>query len=391
MIEMGEISITHDDFFHLARLAIAGQEDDVRLFVAKMVRRHRTDTPDFADRLEQLLKNQRNARSSTPLRRSSFDPAPQQSMPVDGETRLSLFRRYEDQVEQLEPLLSASLQQSFMQLIRERQQIQRLSELGLHPTRSAIFLGPPGVGKTLTARWLAAQLQVPLLVLDLTTVMSSLLGKTGANLRSALEFAKQTPSVLLLDEIDAIAKRRSDDSDVGELKRLVAVMLQEVDDWPASGLLLAATNHPELIDPALWRRFDLVLEFKLPETKQIKQSIERFAGDESLLIGRWLDVLSYAFQGASFSDIERTLQRFRRTLALGGPRLDELVEDFLRTRMPELNKEQRKAFAVLLAEKTKLSQRSISEITGLARDTIRKQGALPIQADTSGGKSKWHK
>ena len=376
---MDEFNITEDDFAHLARLAIAGQDDDVRLFVAKMVRRHRTDNPQFAERLEQFLKSQRNARSSSPLRRTSSDQPPPQTMPVDGESRQSLLKRYEDQEKQLKPLLSAGLQESFAQLIRERQQIQRLSELGLHPTRSAIFLGPPGVGKTLTARWLAAQLQVPLFVLDLTTVMSSLLGKTGVNLRAALEFAKQTPSVLLLDEIDAIAKRRSDDSDIGELKRLVTVMLQEVDDWPASGLLLAATNHPELIDPALWRRFDLVLEFKLPEPRQVKQAIERYAGDETPLLGRWLDVLTYAFQGASFSEIERTLQRFRRTLALGGPRLDELVEDFLRSRVPELDKEQRKAFAVLLAEKTKLSQRSISELTGLARDTLRKQGAQLIR------------
>ena len=376
---MDECNITEDDFAHLARLAIAGQGDDVRLFVAKMVRRHRTDNPQFAERLELFLKSQRNARSSSPFRRTSSDQSPPQTMPVDGESRQPLLKRYEDQEKQLKPLLSAGLQESFAQLIRERQQIDRLSELGLQPTRSAIFLGPPGVGKTLTARWLAAQLQVPLFVLDLTTVMSSLLGKTGVNLRAALEFAKQTPSVLLLDEIDAIAKRRSDDSDIGELKRLVTVMLQEVDDWPPSGLLLAATNHPELIDPALWRRFDLVLEFKLPEPRQVKQAIERFAGDETPLIGRWLDVLTYAFQGSSFSDIERTLQRFRRTLALGGPRLDELIEDFLRSRVPELEKDQRKALAVLLTGKTNLSQRSISELTGLARDTLRKQVAQPIR------------
>ena len=155
------------------------------------------------------------------------------------------------------PLLSGDVEDSLGQLIAERRQSDRLQAMGLTPTRSAIFVGPPGVGKTLTARWLAAQLKVPLYVLDLTAVMSSLLGKSGTNLRAAIDFAKREPCVLLLDEIDAIAKRRSDDSDVGELKRLVTVILQEVDEWPASSVLLAATNHPELIDPALWRRFDL--------------------------------------------------------------------------------------------------------------------------------------
>ena len=160
---------------------------------------------------------------------------------------------------------------------------------------------------------------------------------------------------------------------LGELKRLVTVILQEVDDWPSTGLLLAATNHAELIDPALWRRFDMVVEFGLPEASQIKDAILRFAGHDTSFVDRWLDVLTYVFQGASFSDIERTLQRFRRSLALGGSRIDELVEDFIRLRMPALNKEQLKLFAVLLSEKTKLSQRTISELTGLARDTIRKR------------------
>src|SRR5690606_8419204 len=111
------------------------------------------------------------------------------------------------------------IDEQLSQLIQERQQTEKLTALGLSPTRSAIFVGPPGVGKTLTARWLATQLRVPLYVLDLTAVMSSLLGKSGSNLRAAIDFAKCTPCVLVLDEIDAIANRRSDEADVGELKR----------------------------------------------------------------------------------------------------------------------------------------------------------------------------
>ena len=168
--------------------------------------------------------------------------------------------------------------------------------LGLTPTRSAIFVGKPGVGKTLTARWVASQLGVPLYVLDLTVVMSSLLGRSGNNLRAALDFAKSTDCVLLLDEIDSIAKRRSDDTDIGELKRLVTVILQEVDEWPTTGLLLAATNHPELIDPALWRRFDLVVEFKLPEMPAVKSAVKRFLGPDQTPLGQWIDVLTVTVQ-----------------------------------------------------------------------------------------------
>jgi SpoVK/Ycf46/Vps4 family AAA+-type ATPase len=224
-------------------------------------------------------------------------------------------------------------------------------------------------------------LGVPLYVLDLTAVMSSLLGRSGSNLRAALDFAKRTPCVLLLDEIDAIAKRRSDDTDVGELKRLVTVILQEVDEWPATGLLLAATNHADLIDPALWRRFDLVINFKTPEMPAVKAAIKRFLGPDYALFGRWIDILTFAFNGESFSDIERDLQRFRRAVALGTASDADLIEEFIKSRALVLDRQPRIDMAVLLAKQTRLSQHTISDITGVSRDTIRKYTNEQSSAD----------
>jgi SpoVK/Ycf46/Vps4 family AAA+-type ATPase len=293
-------------------------------------------------------------------------------VPVDNESRMSLLKVFHDESGTVQPLLSLDLEESFSQIIQERKQSERLAALGLLPTRSAIFVGKPGVGKTLTARWLASKLGLPLYVLDLTTVMSSLLGKTGSNLRAALDFSKQAPCVLLLDEIDAIAKKRNDDTDIGELKRLVTVMLQEVDEWPPSGLLLAATNHPELIDPALWRRFDLVIEFKLPAITQIKEAVIQFLGPDLPVFKRWVDILVLIFSGESFSDIERSIQRFRRTLALSDASDSDVIEELVKTKALTLEHQQRIDVAVELANKTKISQHKISEITGVSRDTIRK-------------------
>lgn len=382
------------DLAQITRLALAEQTEDVRLFVARLVRKYRNTQPELAEQLDLYLRT-KAPRSSTPLRRSTPQTMPKatppilpaHAMPVDDESRLSLLKVFKDRPDQQSnqrtsqqdglhmPLLSQDIEQSLRQLIEERRQSQRLAASGLTPTRSAIFVGKPGVGKTLTARWLAAKLGLPLYVLDLTAVMSSLLGRSGNNLRAALDFAKRSPCVLLLDEIDAIAKRRSDDTDIGELKRLVTVILQEVDEWPATGLLLAATNHPELIDPALWRRFDLVVEFKTPDTSTIKLALKQFLGPDFGLFSRWIDIMAFAFNGESFSDIEREIHRFRRAIVLGNTSSTDLIEDFIKTRALTLDRRERIDLAVSLAKQTRLSQHTISKITGVSRDTIRKHSA----------------
>jgi len=360
------------DLAQVVRLALSQQAEDVRLFVARLVRKYRTTDPTFAEEMDMYLRSS-SPKLQSPMRKARLSPeSASQPMPADDESKLSLLKVFEDTPDREKPLLSRELQGTLDQLIQERRQVGRLASLGLQPARSAIFVGPPGVGKTLTARWLAAQLQLPLYVLDLTAVMSSLLGRSGNNLRAALDFAKHRSCVLLLDEIDSVAKRRNDDSDVGELKRLVTVILQEVDAWPSTGLLLAATNHPELIDPALWRRFDLTIEFKAPSADAIKLAITQFLGSDQTLFEQWLDVLTFAFRGRSFSDIEREIQRFRRAIALHTASEADLIEDFIKSRATEFDREGRIDFAVLLAKNTRLSQHNISEVTGVSRDTIRK-------------------
>lgn len=379
MGDVGEMNEVQSDLAQVVRLALSEQSDDVRLFVARLVRKYRSSAPDLSEQMDLYLKT-KASRSSAPMRRVMRPATLEQALPVDDESRLSLLKVFQDSPEREQPLLSGPIEEGLTQLIQERRQVKRLTDLGLTPTRSAIFVGKPGVGKTLTARWLAAQLGVPLYVLDLTAVMSSLLGRSGSNLRAALDFAKQRPCVLLLDEIDAIAKRRSDDADIGELKRLVTVILQEVDEWPATGLLLAATNHPELIDPALWRRFDLVVEFGLPEMPAVKAAIKRFLGPDFALFGRWIDILVFAFRGESFSDIEREIQRFRRALALGVTADADLIEEFIKSRVLTLDRHERIELSVLLANQTRLSQHTIRELTGVSRDTIRKYANQPSTA-----------
>lgn len=366
------------DLAQVVRLALEEKTGDVRLFVAKLVRKYRGTDPELAQQLDVHLRA--NApRGQSALRKAPLGmalPMPTQSqpqaLPVDDESRLSLLKTFGDEAAPV-PLLAPELQAKLGQLIEERKQAKRLESLGLVPTRSAIFVGPPGVGKTITARWLAGQLGVPFYVLDLTAVMSSLLGRSGGNLRAALDFAKRSPCVLLLDEIDAIAKRRSDDGDVGELKRLVTVILQEVDAWPAHSVLLAATNHPELIDPALWRRFDLELEFSSPAEPEIKSALTQFLAADAKNFAKWIDVLVLVFKGHSFSDIQREINRMRRSVALRLGTAQDQVEALIQKQSLNLEQTDRLELAALLEGSTALSQRTISTITGVSRDTIRKR------------------
>ncbi|KPZ26151.1 AAA family ATPase [Pseudomonas coronafaciens] len=382
-----ELTKVKSDLAQVSRLALSEKTDDVRLFVARLVRQYRNTEPTLAEQLDTYLRTIAPSGSSAFLRREKpwIQDTP---IPVDDESRLSLLKIYNDEPDYASPLLASSVIDPLNQLIKERKQIKKLAALGLQPTKSSVFVGPPGVGKTITARWIAAQLGVPLFILDLTAVMSSLLGKSGANIRSALDYAKRTPCVLFLDEIDAIAKRRSDESDVGELKRLVTVILQEVDEWPSTGLLLAATNHPELIDPALWRRFDLVVEFKSPDAQTVEVAIRRFLGPDLPKFEKWIGLLSYAFQNLSFSDIEREIQRFRRTLALGGSSAQKLIEDLAVQKAAELGRAELLEFVVLLDSQTSMSQRTIHDITGISRDTIRKYRNADVATDSRKSRTK---
>lgn len=351
----------------LARLSLAGREQDTSLFVQRTARKLRETEPALADALVGMLREAPTR--SSPLRRAGA--AGPKEIPVDSDSRLSLARVEDPPLIEADPILPATVERVIQQLIDERGRGEQLAKVGLSPTRTALLLGPPGVGKTMAARWMAASLGLPLLVLDLSAVMSSLLGRTGMNLRHVLDYAKSRRCVLLIDELDSIGKRRNDDSDVGELKRLVNVLLQQLDDWPADGsLLLGATNHPELLDPAIWRRFEVAIDFPLPGLPARVEAIERFSAHA--LDDKTTQALAKMFDGSSFSEIESVLQRAQRGVALGYGSLAESIAEIAAERTRRLAPAARREMATSLVQDLGVSQRRAHELTGVSRDTIRK-------------------
>lgn len=179
-----------------------------------------------------------------------------------------------------------------------------------------MFVGPPGVGKTMTAAYLASELAMPLVVIDPTVIMSSYLGNSAKNLRGVLEQARHEECVVFFDEFDAIAKSRDDGNDIGEVKRLVNSLLLEL-DRSHRALVIAATNYDQVLDPAIKRRFDTVIEFSLPGPDERRELIGAHPALVSLgVAGSVVELLTLATHGWSPSDIERHLNALTRTAIL---------------------------------------------------------------------------
>lgn len=301
------------------------------------------------------------------LRRES----PEIAQPVDADTKLPLVRVEHPTPGRAAPLLSPALQSEVDRIVHERRSADRLAAAGLMPVRSVLMSGPPGVGKTMTAGWLAQQLDLPLYTLDLASVMSSFLGKTGANVRSVLNHAQERPCVLLLDEFDSIAKRRDDDTDVGELKRLVTVILQTIDDWTPTSLLVAATNHGELLDPAVWRRFDVTLQFEMPAREQRAALL----GSRDV-IGPVAEAVAAVTEGLPLSALSRAVDAARKQALLEERGFEEALISWAASAAPQAAGPARTAtkgrrdLDVYLHHCRGLSARDIAELVGTSHMTV---------------------
>jgi SpoVK/Ycf46/Vps4 family AAA+-type ATPase len=361
-ISIGRNEPMVDDLVQLARLSLTGRPQDIQIYVRRLARRYQQSLPQLAKALGELLIE--SPTRNSPLRRETATP-----IPVDVDSRLELLRHEKIDTLDVEPVFRAEVSHALNQIVQERASNEKLLRAGLTPTRSALFTGPPGVGKTLAAHWLAWKLNTPLLTLDLAAVMSSFLGRTGNNVRYVLDYAKNVNCILLLDEFDAVAKRRDDSTEIGELKRLVTVLLQEIDDWPSTGLLIAATNHPDLLDPAIWRRFEMKVEFVLPTRAEAKAALSQWAGGDN---GSLLDALSILFEGHSFSEMERNVLLARRAAVMSNEPVELHLQNIIRQFARSLPRKTRGELASKLVDSGKFSQREAHDLTGVSRDTIRK-------------------
>ncbi|MGJ4859392.1 AAA family ATPase [Labrys sp. La1] len=201
-------------------------------------------------------------------------------------------------------------------LVEEYQQADLLRSHSVEPRHTMLLQGPPGTGKTSLAEALATELGLPFFVVRYDGVIGSYLGETASRLNDLLEFASSTPCVLFFDEFDAIGKERGDVHETGEIKRVVSSLLIQLDALPSHVFVVCATNHPELLDRAVWRRFEVHLLLPLPGKLQIRRWTSRLL--EELGFGRSFSAEEIAdiFAGASFSDLEQFGLELKRRLIL---------------------------------------------------------------------------
>ena len=211
-------------------------------------------------------------------------------------------------------VLPSNLRSGLGEVVQEWRLRTKLDAAGVARRTKLLLHGPPGCGKTLTARALGGEMSLPVLVVRFDGVVGSYLGQTAARLRELFRYAETVPSVLVLDEIDALAQRRGNPRDVGELDRVVISLLQELEHSTPRGLVVASSNLPRALDDALWRRFDLVLDFPKPSSKQIRAFARKRLTAVGGRTGR--DLASALRRARSYADAERVVMDVHRRQVL---------------------------------------------------------------------------
>lgn len=202
-------------------------------------------------------------------------------------------------------------------VIKEQRGIERIRSFGLHPRRKLLLVGPPGTGKTMSAGVIAGELSLPLFIVRLDSLITKYMGETSAKLRLIFDSITQVRGVYLFDEFDSIGSKRTSTNDVGEIRRVLNSFLQFIEQDTSDSLILAATNHPTLLDHALFRRFDDVIEYGMPQKVYVTKLLQAKLATIKKAQINWKQITKLAV-GLSYADITRACEEAIKDVILHG-------------------------------------------------------------------------
>lgn len=229
------------------------------------------------------------------------------SKPVDSESRMDMVDITYPSIDKNLLVLNRETEAEIQDFVKCYRNRDKLIAAGIDETCTLLLYGPPGCGKTTVAQYISMQTNLPLVTARLDGLISSLLGSTAKNIRKIFDFASRQECILFLDEFDVIAKVRDDKNETGELKRVVNSLIQNIDIFSKDSIIIAATNHHELLDPAIWRRFNRVLSIEKPSEEDIEKLvllyIERGTVQFDVNVKK-IKKLSSALLGLSHADVK---------------------------------------------------------------------------------------
>lgn len=205
-------------------------------------------------------------------------------------------------------VLAPSTLRILQRVVREHKTVRDIRAHGLTPRKKLLLVGPPGTGKTMTASAIAGELALPLFTVRLDRLITRYMGETAAKLRLVFDAIAQTRAVYLFDEFDSIGSERGLANDVGEIRRVVNSFLQMVEQDTSDSVIIAATNHPKILDRALFRRFDDIIRYHLPTVDEIKSVLKSRIGDMKSAVRIQWSKLGLRAKGLSYADITRAAE-----------------------------------------------------------------------------------
>lgn len=324
--EYSEVCITMTNNELLAQLISLGLRGDKVAFArqaSKLARSYDSiGMPELAKSIRESIQD----KSTFNLQKMSRNASPVferlESLPIDQETKFDLADVTQPSSQIQAPLLKENTLKKIKEFLVFTERAKDLKDAGLGVTSSMILYGPPGCGKTLASKYIASCLNLPLLTARCDSLVSSYLGSTSKNIRQLFEYASKTPCVLFLDELDALAKARDDHHELGELKRVVVSLLQNIDNLPEETILIAASNHENLLDSAVWRRFEYRIPIGLPDLDVRKQLFGQHS-DIREAYEDFVDDLAELSSGLNCSFIEQCcLRSVRHALVYNNKKVD---------------------------------------------------------------------